>query len=67
MLEISIKLLKKNFHPRGKMNKTAMHVTEYHYSPVSVFSKMTNASHQNDMLKQYLPTIATADMCLLAL
>lgn len=70
MLEISIKLLQKNSQPREKINKRAMHLTESHYSgasPVSLSFKTTNASHQNYMLKQCLPTISPADTCWLAL
>lgn len=70
MLEIRIKLLKKNSPPREKTNKRAMHVTESHYSgasPILPSSKMTNASHQNYTLKQCLPTASPADRCWLAL
>lgn len=44
-----------------------MHLTEHHYSCVSLSSEMTSVNHQNDMLKHYLLTIATVNLCLLAL
>lgn len=44
-----------------------MYLTEYHYSRVSLSSEMTSVNHQNDMLKHYLLTIATVNLCLLAL
>lgn len=70
ILEMNIKLLKRNSQPRDKINKRAMHLTESQHrdaSPVLLFSKMTNADCQNSMFKQCLPTTSPADICWLAL
>lgn len=70
ILEISIRLLKRNSQPREKINKRVKHLTEFQQrdaSPVLLFSKMTNANRQNSMFKKRLPTTFRVDICLLAL